>query len=271
MKPEDRIKTYLYAHQSSLQYSDSTVDSIVKDVKLSVFYGMSPISDDALRQVVVQWATINAPGLLIKPSTIGPPAPPASGSPSTNSDSDLIDAVKKAISTVSDGVTIGRKGANVNIGVTGATANLKKGDNSAALGISWGGTLKLDAESGPFHFSGDLSKDKWEITLSFPQDTYIPNMSTLGSVFTEGERAIGKMADATRSFTNIGDAAKVGALIKPHVGAVQDAVEAVSGIADAPRKGGTSFGFKLGSPDPGPGEQGIPRGVQGSVVFTWVF
>ena len=271
MKPEDRINAYLYAHQAGLQYSNSPVDSIVKDVKLSVFYGTTPISDDFIRQVVVQWAAFNAPGLLIKPSTIGPPAPPAPGTPSTNSDSDLIDAVKKAVSTVSDGVTIGRKGANVNIGVTGATANLKKGDNSAALGISWGGALKLDAQSGPFHFSGNLSKDKWEITLSIPQDTYIPNLSTLGTVFTEGERAIGKMVDATRSFTNIGDAAKVGALIKPHLGAVQDAVDAVSGIADAPKKGGASFGFKLGSPDPGPGEQGMPRGLQGSVVFTWVF
>ena len=271
MKPEDRINAYLYAHQAGLQYSNSPVDSIVKDVKLSVFYGTTPISDDFIRQVVVQWATFNAPGLLIKPSTIGPPAPPAPGTPSTNSDSDLIDAVKKAVSTVSDGVTIGRKGANVNIGVTGATANLKKGDNSAALGISWGGALKLDAESGPFHFSGNLSKDKWEITLSFPQDTYIPNLSTLGKVFTEGERAVGKMADATRSFTNIGDVAKVGALIKPNVGAVQDAVDAVSGIADAPKKGGASFGFKIGSPDPGPGDTGIPRGDQGSIVFTYVF
>ena len=128
MKPEDRIIAYLFAHQAGLQYSNSSIDSVVKDVKLFVFYGMSPISDDAIRQGVVQWATFNAPGLLIKPSTIGPPAPPATGAPSTNSDSDLIDAVKKAISTVSDGVTIGRKGANVNIGVTGATANLKRSE-----------------------------------------------------------------------------------------------------------------------------------------------
>ena len=139
------------------------------------------------------------------------------------------------------------------------------------LGISWTGTLKLDAESGPFHFSGTLSKDKWEITLSLPQDTYIPNLSTLGTVFTEGEKAIGKMADATRSFNNIGDAAKVGALIKPHVAAIEDAVDAVSGIAKAPRKGGASFGFKLGSPDPGPGQQGMPGGFQAMAVFTYVF
>ena len=271
MKPEDRIIAYLFAHQMSYQYSAAGIDSVVSDVKLSVFYGMSPIPDDVIRQVVMRWALINAPGLLLKPSTAAGSPPPEPGAPPANTDSEFIDAVKKAISTISDGVTIGRSGANINIGVTGLTGNLKKGDSSAALAISWGGSLKLDAESGPFHFSGTLSKDKWEITLSLPQDTYIPNLSTLGNVFTEGEKAIGKMADATRSFSNIGDAAKVGALIKPHVAAVGDAMDAVSGIAKAPRKGGASFGFKLGSPDPGPGQQGIPGGFQATAVFTYVF
>jgi hypothetical protein len=208
---------------------------------------------------------------LIKPSTAAGAAPAGPGAPPPNPESELVDAVKKAVSTINDGVTIGKKGANVNIGVTGLTANLKKGGNAASLGLSWTGTLKLDAESGPFHFSGTLSKDKWEITLSFPQDTYIPQTATLGTVFKEGEKAIGKMAEATKSFNNISDAGKVGALIKPHVAALTDAVEAVSGIAKASPKGGPSFGFKVGSPEPGPGEQGMPGGVQGSVVFTWVF
>src|SRR5437867_2556649 len=211
MDPEERITTYLFSHKASLQFS--TIDLIVKDVKRLVFYGMSPISDDEIRKVVTQWAMINAVGLLLERPTVGPPALPAPGTASSASDSDLIDAVKKAISTVNDGVTIGKKGANINIGVTGFTANLKKGDKSTSLGISWGGTLKLDAESGPFHFSGNLSKDKWEITLSFPQDTYIPELSSLSKVFTEGEKAVGRMADATRGFSNISDASKIGALI----------------------------------------------------------
>jgi hypothetical protein len=66
------------------------------------------------------------------------------------------------------------------------------------------------------------------------------------------------MADATRRFNSIGDVRKVGALIKPNVSAVEDAVDAVSGIAKAPKKGGMSFGFKIGSPDPMPGQQGMP-------------
>ena len=109
------------------------------------------------------------------------------------------------------------------------------------------------------------------MTLSFPRDTYIPNLSTLGKVFAEGETAIRKMANATRSFTTASDAGKIGALIKPHAAALEEAVSAVSGIAKTPKQGGASFGFKLGSPEPGPGEQGIPKGVQGSIIFTYVF
>jgi hypothetical protein len=139
MKPEDQITTYLFAHQTGFQYGNYTLDSAVKDVKLFVFYNRSPISDDAIRQVVVQWATFNAPRLLLGPSPASVPAPPAPGTPPTNSDSELIDAVKRAISTISNGVTVGRIGPNVSLGVTGATANLKKGANSASLGISWGG------------------------------------------------------------------------------------------------------------------------------------
>jgi hypothetical protein len=268
MKPEDRIVTYLFAHKASFQYS--TMDIVVKDVKLSVFYGMSPMSDAEIRKVVAQWAAVNAVGLVITPLTGGSGAVPPPGTPPTT-DSEFIDAVKKAVSTINDGVTVGKKGANVNIGVTGLTGNLKSGDKSASLGLSWTGKLKLEAESGPFHFQGELSSDKWEITLSFPQDTYIPDLSTLGKVFSEGEKAVGKMADATRSFNNIGDARKVGALVKPHAAALQEAIDAASGIAKASKQGGPSFGFKVGSPDSLPGEQGIPRGVQGSIVFTYVF
>lgn len=269
MKPEDRILSYLFAQKGKIQFS--TMDLVVKDIKLFLFYGMSPLSDEAIRKVVAQWATVHAIGLLIRPQTGDLPAPPAPGTPSTTSDSPLIDAVKKAITTVTDGVTIGRKDANINIGVTGLTGNLKGAGKEAALAISWGGTLKLDAKSGPFHFSGQLSKDKWEIVLSFPQDTYIPDMSTLGKVFGEGEKAIGRMADATRGFQNLNDATKVAAVMKPHATAVQEAVDAVSGIAKANSKGGPSFGFKFGSPEPAPGEANMPRGVQGTVVFTYVF
>ena len=269
MKPEDRIVAYLFSQKSKLQYS--TLEFVVKDVKLSVFYGMSPISDEEIRKIVSRWAMVNAIGLLMRPDAPVPATPQQPGPPLTASDAPIIDAVKKAMSTITDGVKIGRENAHIHIGVTGLTGNLKKGDQSAALGLSWTGTLKLDAKSGPFHFAGNLSKDKWEIVLSFPQDTYIPDLASLGKVFTEGERAMGKVADATRAFNNLNDATKVAAMMKPHATAVQDAVDAVSGLANAEKKGGPSFGLKFGSPEPMPGEDKMPKGIQGSVVFTYVF
>ena len=266
MNPEDRIKAYLFSHLSTIQ--NATVDEAVSQLKLSVFFGMSPLSDAAIRQVVVQWATVYAVGMLIQAPADGAPAAPPPGKPASSQLGELIDTVKRAVSTVNNGVTLGKEGANLKVKVTGLTANLKSGDSSASLGISWSGTLKLDAESGPFHFSGSLSKDSWEIELSLPQDSYVPDLSSVGKVFTEGDKAIGQLAQATRHLSSVSDAGKIGALVKTNVSAIQDAVSAIAGPGP---KGGATFGFKLGSPDPGPGQQGMPGGVQGTVVFTYVF
>src|SRR5258708_15754601 len=269
MKPEDQIPMFLSANKSKFEYS--TLDLVVQDVKAKLYYGMSPISDDEIRKIVSKWASVWAAGLGLRPSTVGKSPSPTPGGSGQPSDSELIDAVKKAVATVNKGVTLGPKGSNINIGVKGLTANLNGGSDSLSLGLSWAGTLKVQAASGPFHFEGKLSSDEWEITLSFPKDTYIPDASTLGKVFTEGERAIGKMAEATRSFDRINDVGKVGAMIKPHTAALTSAMDAATGLANANKKGAPSFGFKLGSPTPMPGEKGMPSGEQGSVVFTWVF
>jgi hypothetical protein len=266
MNAEARINAYLDANKGSLRFAK--IDEIVQQVKLFVFYGASPISDDEVRKIVARWAIFNPVWILPEPPLGRPSAP---GPPSPTPDSDFIDAVKKAITTVSDGATIRKGAGSVNIGVSGFTANLKQFDSSASFVISWAGTLGLRANSGPFHFSSDLSKDKWEMTLSFPQETPVPDLSALSKVFSDGERAVRNIAAATASFNNLNDARNIGALIKPHVAAVEDAVEAVSGIAEADKKGGMSFGFKLGSPEPGPGEQGIPKGVQGTATFTYWF
>ena len=92
MKPEDRIIAYLFAHKGSVQYS--TMDLVVSDVKQSVFYGMSPIADDQIRQVIAKWATVHAVGLLIGQPSAGSPAP-AARTPRTNSESELVDAVRR--------------------------------------------------------------------------------------------------------------------------------------------------------------------------------
>ena len=267
MTPQERVTAYLHANKSKFEYS--TLDLVVSNVKTSLFYGMSPLSDDEIRKVVAQWASVHAVGLLLRNPPAGGTPGTQPGSPPSNSESELVAAVKRAIATIGAGVTIGKDNANINIGVTGPTANLKRNDKEVSVGISWGGTLNLEANSGPIHFSGSLSKDSWEIVVSFPQDTYIPDLSTLGKVFTEGETAIGRMAEAARRVRNIEEIRNVGSLVKPELDKVQKAVEAAKGVAKA--KGGVSFGFKVGSPDPMPGQQGTPPGVQGTIVFSYVF
>ncbi len=269
MTPEQRITAWLATNKSKIEFS--TLNAVVQRVKLDVFYGMPPISDDEIRSIVTRWASIHAVGLLMQPSPSGAPAPTTPAKSSPPSDNELIASVKKAITAVTEGVTIGHKGANINIGVSGLTGNLKKGVHSASLNLSWGGALKLEAASGPIHFQGTLSKDNWQITVSFPQDTYIPDLSQLSKVFSEAETAIGGVAEATKHFHSIQDSAKVGALIKPHVEKVGSAVDALGGIAKASPKGGASFGIQFGSPPAGPNDQGIPGGVQGTIVFTYRF
>ena len=264
MNPQERILAYLAKNKSRIERS--TLAAVIADVKLSVFYGMSPLKDEEIREIIAKWAMIHAVGLLITPL---PPSGPAPGKAPSNSESDFVAAVKRAISTVGAGVTVGGDDANINIGVSGATLNLKQPGGGMSVGLSWTGTLKAEANAGNFYFTETLSKDKWEISLSFPRDTYIPDMSKLEKVFSEGEKGLVAMAGATRTFTDTADVRKVAALVKPHTDNIQNAVEAVTGIAKA--KPGPSFGFKLGSPDPPPGQEGMQGGWQATVVFSWVF
>ena len=90
-----------------------------------------------------------------------------------------------------------------------------------------------------------------------------------GKPFSETGDTFGTILAATKGFTEVGDISRVSALVKPHVDAIKDSVEALSGIAKANK--GPSFGFKLSSPEAMPGLQGMPAGVQGMLVFTWVF
>ena len=269
MNPEDRIKAYLNQNRSSLQYA-TDLNAVIGQVKTFVFYGMSTLPDDQIRKIVVQWATFNAVGLLTSVGTAPSPAPANPGDPPPSS-SDFVDAVKKVITTAGAGVTIGTKDKNFNLKVTGPTANLKSGDSGVSLGVSWGGTVKLQAESGPFHFDGEVGSDSWKIELTFPQDGAVPNLDTLPTIFKEGENSVRNIVRAAGQFNNIDDVRKISSQMKPDIAKVQDAVDAVSGIASMPKKGGWTFGFKIGSPDPLAGQQGMPAGYQATVGVTWVF
>jgi len=272
MNPEDRIRAYLTAQKSKVQYLP--VDKVVGQVKVFVFYSMSPLKDEQIREIIVRWAMIHCPVMLLSPETLDPGSPGAPSSDSKNlpaNSSAMLDSVKKALNVVVEGVTIGSDKENVVIKVTGATGSLKRGDKEASLAISWSGALELKAKSGPFHFTGVLEKDKWELQLTFGRDSAIPDLSKLGKVFSEGEKSMRNLAAEASKFRNIQDANTISALVKPDIKAVQEAAEALSAVADHPKGGGFSFGFKFGSPEPQPGAppDQMPPGWQGTLVFTY--
>jgi hypothetical protein len=249
-----QIQAYLLKHQKRLELQ--TVEFIVWE--LQNYVPKSHLLDESdIRVAAVVWRTLHGPRYPLDPAK-----------PASTSDSKAIAAVKSALTTVVEGVNLKHKDGKVNISVTGVTAELAKGDAKAAVGVSWGGTLSVEANKGSFYFTGQLASDKWEIKFSYPEDTSIPDLTKLGKVFSEGEKAMRGIIAATSSFKSLQDAARVKEAITPHIQPVSNAVDAAKSIAKAPEKGGVSVGVSVGSPDVMPGESGIPKGVQGQITLT---
>ena len=249
-----KVQTYLAKHKKRL--GEQNVELIVWELRAFV-PETNQLLDGELRATAMIWRNLN-----------GPPIPLPTVAPPTMSESKVIAAVKSAFTTVIQGVDLKHGDGKINIGVTGLTAELSKDDSRAAVKVSWGGTLALEAKKGDFHFAGELSSDRWRITLSYPEDTAIPDLSKLGNVFGEGEKALRGSLSALSSFNSLHDAGKVKDAISPHMQPVSNAVEAVKGIAKAPAKGGVSVGFTFGSGDPTPGGTNARGGVQGVITLT---
>ena len=257
-REEARQRIQSYLERNKLRLILMSTSFIVVEVR-SLVPGATLLREDDISSLVAVWMSFNGPR--VGPSPYAPASP-------ASSDGRMVEAVKNAVSTVIDGVDITRGAGKINISVSGLTAELKQGDRSLAIGTSWSGTLGLEATSGDFHLTGELSSDRWQIQLSYPGDTFIPNLSTLGKVFGEGEKAMRGIIGSTAGFRNLSDIPRITEAVKPHMQPVKDAVEAAKGIAKAQPKGGVSFGFSLGSPDPMPGQTGMPQGIQGQVTLT---
>jgi hypothetical protein len=256
-KEEARQNIQLYLERNKLRLILMSVSYIVIEVR-SVVPGARNLSESEVSSLVAVWMSVYGPR--ISQGSITPPHP-------ASDDGRLLESVKNAVSSVIEGVDIQRGAGKINISVSGLTAELKKGDRSLSIGRSWGGTLGVEVNSGDFHLSGELSSERWEIKLTYPGDTSIPDMSRVGKIFGEGEKAMRGIIKATDGFQSLSDIPKITEAVKPHLQPVKDAVEAVKGIAKAPARG-VSFGFSLGSPDPFPEQSGIPKGVQGTVTLT---
>ena len=250
-----KVNAYLNANQTRIMVF--SVDMAMIDVHTFVPESKQ-LTDDELRSQIVGFRLMMYPrmGKLSSPPSIA--------------DSQLIQTAKNGFTSVIKGVGFERKDGKITISPSGLTAELKKGTSAASINISWGGTLNLEASKGPIHISGSLSSDKWEVSLSIPDDPSVPDMSKLGKIFSEAEKAMRGIIGASAGIDNLKDIQKVAGKMKPFMDPVKDAVEAAQGIAKAPSSG-VSFGFKIGSPDPLPGSSGMPGGVQVSATLTWFF
>ncbi len=207
----------------------------------------------------------------------GPPAPTATGTPPqpAQGDSAIIAAVRGAITTVTEGVNIGRGNNRLNIGVSGLTKQLQLGKFGITGSVGWTGTLGLATSYRGLNLSGELASDRWELKLSFPDVDAAPNLADLAHIFQQGELAIGRIAGATSSFHNLKDIPNLTDTIHPYVQPVKDAMEAAKGIGAA-RPNRIIFGGSLSGPrgnaTDAPSPPGIDRPgleLKGTITVTF--
>ena len=137
--------------------------------------------------------------------------------------------------------------------MSGATVDLnpgnkdagEKGNSGVAVSgtVGWTGTVGVATAYQGWHFTGTLAADRWELGLSFPGDSAVPDLNRLSRVFSDGETAMRGMADAV---TNAGGIRGAQEGISSHLQPVKDAVHALSDIGSAPA--GVNVGVSLSGP-----------------------
>ena len=152
------------------------------------------LTDADIRAVIMDWMALNN----VRTPLLTPVLDPVADGP-------IKAAVQQAAKTKTDPPTVDRLKGKISIGLGGLTGELTKGDANVSLTAGWGGKLQLDTAVGDFHFSGELAKDRWQVTLSYPDDTTVPNMTTLAKVMGEGEQALREAARSLGRFNNVND------------------------------------------------------------------
>jgi hypothetical protein len=180
------------------------------------------------------------------------------------------EAVKRAFSIATSSVDIVQlPNGRVNISVSGATALLGR----AQVKVGWSGSLGLEIPMEGFHLGGQLTKDRWELTLSTPGASSVPDLTKLTELFQRAETALRGIVAATAGFENLDNVGAVQAQISPHIGPVKEAVQTLKNLAAIPP---VSVGITAGGPMPG-GETTTspatapPQGVSIQATITFRF
>ena len=220
---------------------------------------------------------------LIPPLTIAPPLPapgpslfpiqpipPAPASSSSIGDSKLVKGLQSAFTVAVEGIGIDQSHGFAKVSVKGPTVGLRKGEFSALGRVSFTGTYTIEAKYGDLHFSGSLAADRWEMSLSYPGETPVPDAAMLSEVFKKGEASFLAVAAEAASFQALEDVSKIAAKAKPHVQPVVDAVTAAGGLMDAQRKR-VNVGISASGPGPSPVQGISPPASSVNLTLTYSF
>ena len=198
------------------------------------------------------------------------PIPPAPASNSSLADSKLVKGLGAAFSVAYEGIGIDQSHGFAKVSVRGATVGLRQGDFMTSSRLSFTGTYTVEAKYGDLHFSGSLSADRWEMSLSYPGDTPVPDMSSLAGVFEKGVSSFKAVAAEAATFEGPADVSRIADKAKPHVQPILDAVEAAGGIMEAQRKR-LNVGISASGPGPIPAPGISPASNSLQLTLTYSF
>ena len=194
--------------------------------------------------------------------------PPAPARPSI-ADSEIVSRIRSAFEGIVDGVGVVREYGFAKISAKGQTIGLgRRGGFETSGTVSWGGAMGIQTSYRDFHFSGEISADRWELNFSYPVEEPVPDLSSLSKVFQEGESAMSRIAQEISRFGSLADLSRISDRVKPYLQPVKDAVQAVQGIAGA-QAGRVMFG--LSASGPGIGSRPTTTGIEVTATITVTF
>lgn len=264
---EAPIRRWLDANVNNVRIL--SVNAIVRRIYQYVPEAAS-MSRGNVEAAVQSWAANN--GIVLpRLSAVPDPAdviPPAPARPSI-ADSEIVSRIRSAFDVIVNGVGVERAHGFAKIKATGPTVGLRgRGGFETSGSISWGGTMGIETSYRDFHFSGEISADRWELNFSYPVEDPVPDLSSLSKVFEEGESAMRNIAQQIPRFGSLADTSAISDAVKPYLQPVKDAVQAVQGIAGA-QAGRVMFGVSASGPGIGP--RPTTTGIEVMATITVVF
>lgn len=186
-----------------------------------------------------------------------------------NKKDEIINAVKKAIPFIMEGVPIYETHTGmVTISAKGLTAKSSGRSPSTSLNVGWTGTLNTVIAGGNFTVRNSLSRSGWSISLSYPKDTPVLDSTKVGAVFGATGEMFAGIFERTLGLNDVKDVRTVMDRFTSYAGTVANAAEVALGIAKRPKQG-LSVSIQVGSAPPSPGHGARQGGMEGFVTLTY--